>query len=156
MQLSETVEWGLHACLALAMMPEGARIVCDRCGGRFRYRIPLSESFPTRHVRVLGESPKLSRYELSIRSGQEGRGGTTEIAFAPGGEDRAFPCALASCVSKYVRELFIAAMNDWFAERVADLKPTAGYYVDGHRFLDEVRPFLATEGLEEERFVRVR
>lgn len=26
MQLSETVEWGLHACLALAMMPEGARI----------------------------------------------------------------------------------------------------------------------------------
>lgn len=26
MQLSETVEWGLHACLALAMMPDGARI----------------------------------------------------------------------------------------------------------------------------------
>lgn len=26
MQLSETVEWGLHACLALAMMPQGARI----------------------------------------------------------------------------------------------------------------------------------
>jgi Rrf2 family protein len=26
MQLSETVEWGLHACLALAMLPEGARI----------------------------------------------------------------------------------------------------------------------------------
>lgn len=26
MQLSETVEWGLHACLALAMMPDGARV----------------------------------------------------------------------------------------------------------------------------------
>lgn len=26
MQLSETVEWGLHACLALAMLPDGARI----------------------------------------------------------------------------------------------------------------------------------
>jgi len=26
MQLSETVEWGLHACLALAMLPEGARV----------------------------------------------------------------------------------------------------------------------------------
>lgn len=26
MQLSETVEWGLHACLALAMLPEGARM----------------------------------------------------------------------------------------------------------------------------------
>jgi|GEM_PF-3917777 len=26
MQLSETVEWGLHACLALAMMPKGARL----------------------------------------------------------------------------------------------------------------------------------
>lgn len=26
MQLSETVEWGLHACLALSMMPDGARI----------------------------------------------------------------------------------------------------------------------------------
>ncbi len=26
MQLSETVEWGLHACLAIAMLPKGARI----------------------------------------------------------------------------------------------------------------------------------
>lgn len=26
MRLSETVEWGLHACLVLAMTPEGARI----------------------------------------------------------------------------------------------------------------------------------
>ncbi len=26
MQLSETVEWGLHACLALAMLPKGARM----------------------------------------------------------------------------------------------------------------------------------
>ena len=26
MQLPETVEWGLHACVALAMLPEGARI----------------------------------------------------------------------------------------------------------------------------------
>jgi len=26
MRLSETVEWGVHACLALAMLPEGARM----------------------------------------------------------------------------------------------------------------------------------
>lgn len=26
MHLSETVEWGLHACLALAMLPNGARV----------------------------------------------------------------------------------------------------------------------------------
>jgi Rrf2 family protein len=26
MQLSETVEWGIHACLALAMIPKGSRI----------------------------------------------------------------------------------------------------------------------------------
>lgn len=26
MRLPETVEWGLHACLALAMLPEGARV----------------------------------------------------------------------------------------------------------------------------------
>ena len=30
MQLSETVEWGLHACLALAMMPDGARILVPK------------------------------------------------------------------------------------------------------------------------------
>lgn len=140
----------------LPEMPAGARIVCDRCGGRFRYRLPLGEAFRDRHIRVLGETPSLSRYLLSVRSGAVARGGETEVCFAPGGEDRAFPCALASCVSKYVRELFIAAMNAWFAERVEDLKPTAGYYVDGHRFLDEVRPILAAEGLEEGRIVRVR
>ncbi|MHC4253749.1 MAG: hypothetical protein ACYS9X_31935, partial [Planctomycetota bacterium] len=64
--------------------------------------------------------------------------------------------ALASMVSKYVRELFVRRLNRWFGERVEDLKPTAGYPVDAARFLADTAEFRARAGIAEFDLVRSR
>ena len=66
------------------------------------------------------------------------------------------PVALASMAAKFVRELFMEALNDFFVSRRDGLRRTAGYTVDGRRFLEEVRPVLADLDLPEECFVRSR
>ena len=71
-------------------------------------------------------------------------------------EDRAFPTALASCFAKYLRELMVESLNRWFQSQVPDLKPTSGYYVDGHRFLDDVAEQIEALALPRHRLVRVR
>ena len=64
--------------------------------------------------------------------------------------------ALASMAAKYVRELFMEALNSFFAERRADLRRTAGYAVDGRRFLAEIQPVLEELAIESDIFVRSR
>ena len=78
------------------------------------------------------------------------------VTFASRGEDRAFPTALASCMAKYTRELMIHLLNRWFCARVPGLKPTAGYYVDGKRFLRDLSPFVERADVPLSRLVRVR
>jgi hypothetical protein len=46
--------------------------------------------------------------------------------------------ALASMVSKYVRELSMLLFNGFWAEYVPGLKPTAGYPGDSHRFRTDI------------------
>ena len=86
---------------------------------------------------------------------QQGDGDVT-LTFAERAEDRAFPTALASCFAKYLRDLMVECLNQWFQQRVPDLKPTAGYYVDGHRFLDDVAAQIDELALPRHRLVRVR
>jgi ribonuclease HII len=129
---------------------ERGHLVADRCGGRMHYRDDLRALRPTASVETLDESPAVSSYRLR----QDGREAT--VTFAERGEDRAFPTALASCFAKYLRELMVEVINRWFCARVPGLLPTAGYYVDGHRFLQDLEPYLQREALPRSRLVRVR
>ena len=79
-----------------------------------------------------------------------------KISFAARGEDRSFPTALASCTAKYVRQLMMVMVNDWFAERIPDLKRTAGYYVDGNRFLQDIGELLDNSEFPTGRLIRCR
>ena len=63
--------------------------------------------------------------------------------------------ALASIVSKTIRELWMDVFNDYWCERVPGLKRTAGYHTDAKRFRDsdrgrgrrgEVRPIALVAG----------
>jgi hypothetical protein len=47
-------------------------------------------------------------------------------------------------------------LNDWFRERVPDLAPTAGYTVDGRRWVKDVEPLCADEGIDPAALVRIR
>ena len=66
------------------------------------------------------------------------------------------PAALASMTAKYVRELFMEGLNDFFAAKRKGLRRTAGYAVDGRRFLDDVRDLLEELKVDADRFVRTR
>jgi len=112
---------------------DSAHVVADRCGGRWHYGPCLSRRWPRARVDVLAEQEACSDYVVAM----DGR--TFRLTFAERAENRAFPTALASCLAKYVREVMLRALNAWFLARRPDLRPTAGYYSDGHRFLAEVR-----------------
>ena len=134
----------------LSVLPDGAHIVADRCGGLVHYARALRRSFPRARVEVLGEHPQESRYEIA---NQDKR---VRATFAVQGEDRAFPTALASCFAKYVRELLVDRVNRWFCARLPGLAPTAGYWTDGHRFAAQVEPVLAAASLPRSLLVRAR
>jgi hypothetical protein len=127
-----------------------AMIVCDKHGGRNRYAgLLLAELGPTSILQER-ETAACSSYRLALG------GRTVRIRFqrAADATDRA--AALASMAAKYTRELFMEGLNGFFAARITGLKPTAGYYEDGRRFVGEVRGLLADIGCPEESLVRAR
>lgn len=126
------------------------RFYIDRQGGRSHYGNLLMRSFEDRRLRVVDETDACSAYEL--RAGDSRWG----VEFHTGGEDAHLPIAAASIVSKYVRELLMHRFNTWWGEQVADLRPTAGYYTDGMRFLRDIAPGIRRLGIQKSRLVRSR
>jgi len=131
---------------------DDAHLVADRCGGRFRYLAGLRQHLPGRQIQVLEEHPDFSSYRIH----KDADVGSVRVSFAARGEDRAFPTALASCAAKYVRELMMECLNRWFANRVPGLRRTAGYYVDGNRFLEEIECVTGEKGFPMEWLRRIR
>ncbi len=124
------------------------RIAADRQSGRMRYLDDLLRAFPDDRITILAEDERESIYQL------DGRSMPLVISFTVKGEANHLPIALASMTAKYVRELWMARLNRWFAQRVTDLAPTAGYVKDGRRFVASVRPALVASGLNEASLVR--
>ncbi len=125
-------------------------ITVDSQGGRVHYLKPLQRTFEGAHIKILQESPDRSVYHL--RDGDR----QAEIRFCTNAERQSLPVALASMTSKYIRELFMELLNNWWAQRVENLKPTAGYYVDGRRFIKDIRPVARQENIDENLLIRCR
>lgn len=111
-------------------------VTVDRQGGRIRYRQTLMRIFPRAKLKICREDTGKSDYLL--RDGDR----RVRIVFAAGAERLSMPTALASMTSKYVREVLMEQFNRFWMGRIDNLKPTAGYYVDGNRFYDDIRPEL--------------
>ncbi len=121
----------------LAAFPgEQSRVVVDRHGGRTHYADALRESLPGARIETIAETETLCRYVVEVR----GRRAT--VSFAAGGDGRFFPVALASMTAKYVRDLLMLRLNRFFQEHLPELQPTAGYYGDARRYLDQIRPVM--------------
>lgn len=134
----------------LDVLPGRGHLVADRCGGRLHYARDLRELRPRARVEVVSEAPHTSVYRL--HQGDE----PVTVTFAEKAEDRSFPTALASCFAKYLRELMVRVLNDWFCARVPGLRRTAGYFSDGHRFLADLDGHLHALQVPRERLVRIR
>ena len=123
-------------------------IVCDKHGGRNRYAAYLMAEFIPLTLIAERESAAVSSYRLTLSDRK------LRIRFVRKADRDDKPVALASMAAKYLRELFMEALNAFFRARVEGLRPTAGYYGDGTRFLAEVEPVLEDLGCPRDDFVR--
>lgn len=126
------------------------QIIVDRHGGRVRYRRLLQRSFSDMDLKIISESAKSSSYELKSKDKK------MRIHFAVGADKRYLPVSLASMVSKYVRELLIENINRYFAAHYDQLKPTAGYWKDGLRFIEDLKRHIPNVQYETNQLIRCR
>jgi len=125
-------------------------VLCDKLGGRNSYGgLLMAELGPTNMV-TESETRAQSSYRLTVNRRP------LRVRFVAKADAHDTPAALASMTAKYVRELFMEALNDFFAARQEGLRRTAGYAVDGRRFLDDIRGLLEELQVDADSFVRVR
>lgn len=120
---------------------EGVRLVVDKQGGRHKYGGFLGATFPFCRISTLVESPARSEYVIAEPPRR------MRVLFQPRADRHSLPTALASMVSKYVRELFIEMLNAFWAQRVPGLRATAGYVQDGRRFMADIESVRRSENI---------
>lgn len=131
--------------------PPGRLVIrVDRQGGRRRYLSFLQQVFSGCRLKVVREDADESAYLVSSDRRW------AEVSFTVSADSEHLQTALASMVSKYVRELFMSLLNGFWAERVPGVAATAGYYVDGRRFYSAIGPALRELGIDERMVYRVR
>lgn len=139
----------VRACVA-ATCAEPAHFVIDKLGGRNQYSALLQEAFGAALVQTECEGRACSRYRVG------GLDRPVRVTFEPRADQGHFTVALASMVSKYLREVLMAEFNRFWQRHVADLEPTAGYPGDAARYLEAIRPALQKLGLTERQVWRAR
>lgn len=125
-------------------------IFVDHQGGRVHYREGLMRIFDGCQFKINDECENCSSY--TIFQGER----KIEIEFRVQAEQRHLSVALASMLSKYLRELLMVVYNRYWATHVVDIEPTAGYYSDGNRFFAQIRPLLESLKLSEQMLYRCR
>ncbi|MFH0964607.1 MAG: hypothetical protein V2A58_11435 [Planctomycetota bacterium] len=134
-----------------ATADEQVRVSVDRHGGRHYYQKALAGAWPLARIQVVREGPRESCYRMATAHGR-----TVDLSFAVGADGSSLPVGLASMASKYVRELSMMALNEWWARLVPGLAPTAGYPQDARRFLETIEPAIVSAGIDRRTLVRER
>ena len=129
---------------------EDLHIIVDRQGGRMHYRKNLQRMFPDMSLRIIRESPEVSSYELNTDDR------AMRVHFIVSADEQYLSVSLASMVSKYLRELLIGSINFYFAGFSPDLKPTAGYWEDGLRFIEDLKTNLPHIQFNQNQLIRCR
>lgn len=137
--LTELLRWNRTA----AAGDDALAFVVDKHGGRNAYAPMLQEALPDGLVVAQQESLARSAYTVL------GVGRDIRLAFQPRADAEHFCVALASMVSKYLRELLMLEFNRFWQAQVPGLKPTAGYPGDSVRFFEAIRPALGRLGIAE-------
>ena len=132
--------------------PEGQdlSIRSDKHGGRHFYGDLLATTFPEARVDRGPEGPSLSHYRVVAPARR------LALSLVPRADADDGLVALASIVSKAVREGWMDAFNAHWLARVPGLRPTAGYPVDAARFRLAIEPLCRARGLATEDWWRSR
>lgn len=129
---------------------QGLVIVCDRQGGREHYGPLLRLMFPEWSLEIDCEADGNSEYRLI----QEGH--CVRIIFREKAEKDCMSVAVASMLSKYLREAMMRRFNAFWQQHLPEVAPTAGYYGDGTRFLTDIDPKRRELGITDAQLVRCR
>lgn len=139
--------YALHALIQQCRdaIPEGdsIRFYVDKHGGRNAYAALLQEGIPDGFVIAEQEGALMSLYRI------HGIPSEVRISFQPRADAEHFCTAVASIVSKYLREVLMMELNRFWNEHIPELRPTAGYPVDALRFLEDIRPTMQNLDIEE-------
>jgi ribonuclease HII len=125
-------------------------IVVDRQGGRSHYQRELQLMFGDMALRVIHEDQNRSSYELNAG------GRKVRVHFVVGADSRYLPVALASMACKYLREVLVDNINKYFTGFNAELKPTAGYWKDGLRFIEDIKTHIPDLRFDTNQLIRCR
>ncbi len=122
---------------------ETIQVSIDKHGGRNHYAALLQHHLADGMVMAREEGPDRSFYDVF------GLGRQVRFTFEPRADSTHFCVALASMISKYLRELLMHEFNAYWQTHVPGLKPTAGYPTDAVRYWREILPAVARLGLVE-------
>jgi len=122
----------------------------DRLGGRVHYREALLTAMPDSKLAIIEESAERSAYRVELGERR------IDLEFRVRAEEHSFCVALASVYSKYVRELCMELFNRFWCRRQIDLAPTAGYYTDACRWLNQAEPAIRSLAIDRGMLVRER
>jgi hypothetical protein len=125
-------------------------VAVDKLGGRNRYGDVLQGAFASGQVLARHESAAQSCYHVHLAAG------AWEVRFEVEADRRHLPVALASMMSKYLRELLMEQFNRFWQAHVPGLKPTAGYPGDAARFYAAIRTARERLGIPHEAVWRER
>ncbi|MGA2172804.1 MAG: hypothetical protein ABSG82_07325 [Sedimentisphaerales bacterium] len=136
-------------------------IVVDRQGGRSHYRRELQLMFGDSQLRIVHEDQNRSSYELTynnltaehaenaeknkIKTSANSAvsavkvGRRVRVHFVVGADSKFLPVSLASMASKYLREVLVDNINRYFTGFNSAVRPTAGYWKDGLRFIEDIK-----------------
>lgn len=126
------------------------RVIIDKQGGRNRYRAALQRTFPYMDLSILREDDKCSSYQLTL----DGR--KMRLSFVASADKKFLPVSLASMTSKYVRELMVERINEYFLSFNNTVKPTAGYWKDGLRFIKDLKENMPAITYDSSSLIRCR
>jgi ribonuclease HII len=124
--------------------------IIDRQGGRTKYTRQLRTMFPEMELKVLNENDNSSSYQLNTSYKQ------VRIDFAVKADVTFLPVCLASMVSKYLREKLMDCINSYFVAKCKSLKPTAGYWTDGTRFINDLKTIAPEIQFNPNQLIRCR
>jgi hypothetical protein len=125
-------------------------IICDRQGGREHYGSLLRLMFPEWSLEIDCEADGNSEYRLH----QDGH--CVRIIFREKAEVGCMSVAVASMLSKYLREMMMKRFNAFWLGHLPGVQPTAGYYGDGTRFLTDIDMKRRELRIPDEHLVRSR
>ncbi|MFN4257967.1 MAG: hypothetical protein ACK4RK_01620 [Gemmataceae bacterium] len=145
---------GLTRLMQTYCQPDGTTepiaVFVDKHGGRNNYAAMLHQAISDGMVVVQEESALKSTYHVL------GLSRPVQVTFQPRADAAHLCVALASIVSKYLREVLMAEFNMFWKQHLPDLKPTAGYPVDAVRFWNAIHPVAERLGISKASLWRER